>query len=79
MGREMYYNHILAVILFTPLVGALAILLTPSKNREAIKWMANVFAMLGFAVSLPLVPWFWNVKDRAGFKFIEGSPNNWIP
>jgi NADH-quinone oxidoreductase subunit M len=75
----MYYNHILAVILFTPLVGALAILLTPSKNREAIKWMANVFAMLGFAVSLPLVPWFWNVKDRAGFKFIEGSPNNWIP
>src|SRR4051812_33994908 len=79
MGRGMYYNHILSVILFTPLLGALAILLTPSKNREAIKWMANVFAMLGFAVSLPLVPWFWNVKDRAGFKFIEGSPNNWIP
>jgi NADH-quinone oxidoreductase subunit M len=79
MGREMYYNHILTVILFTPLVGALAILLTPSKNRVAIKWMANVFAMLGFAVSLPLVPWFWNVKDRAGFKFLEGSPNNWIP
>jgi NADH-quinone oxidoreductase subunit M len=75
----MYYNHILAVILFTPLVGALAILLTPSKNREAIRWMANVFAMLGFAVSLPLVLWFWNVKDRTGFKFIEGSPNNWIP
>jgi NADH-quinone oxidoreductase subunit M len=73
------YNHILTVILFTPLVGALAILLTPSKNREAIKWMANVFAMLGFAVSLPLVPWFWAVKHQPGFKFIEGSPNNWIP
>jgi NADH-quinone oxidoreductase subunit M len=73
------YNHILTVILFTPLVGALAILLTPSKNRTAIKWMANVFAMLGFAVSLPLVPWFWAVKHQSGFKFIEGSPNNWIP
>src|SRR3954466_10006277 len=78
MGREMY-SHILTVILFTPLVGALAILLTPSKYREAIKWMANVFAMLGFAVSLPLVPWFWARRAEGSFKFIEGSPNNWIP
>jgi NADH-quinone oxidoreductase subunit M len=25
------------------------------------------------------VPWFWAVKERAGFQFVEGSPNNWIP
>jgi len=73
------YNHILTVILFTPLLGALAVLLVPSENKQAIRWVANVFAMLGFAVSLPLVPWFWAVKDLPGFKFIEGSPNNWIP
>ena len=30
-------------------------------------------------VSLPLVPWFWAAKDRGGFQFVEGAPNNWIP
>lgn len=73
------YSHILSVILFTPLLGAAAVLLVPSENRNAIRWVANVFAMAGFAVSLPLVPWFWAVKGQPGFKFIEGSPNNWIP
>ena len=75
----MFYNHILTVILFTPLIGAVAVLLTPSANRAAVKWVANVFAMLGFVVSLPLVPWFWAVKDQPGFKFVEGSANSWIP
>ena len=28
---------------------------------------------------MPLIPWFWALKDRAGFQFVEGSPNNWIP
>jgi NADH-quinone oxidoreductase subunit M len=73
------YNHILSIILFTPLVGAIFLLLIPSESKNAIRWVANIFGMLGFAVSLPLVPWFWAVKDRAGFQFVEGSPNNWIP
>jgi NADH-quinone oxidoreductase subunit M len=73
------YNHILSIVLFTPLVGALLLLFVPKENKNAIRWLANVFAMLGFAVSLPLVPWFWALKDRAGFQFVEGTPNNWIP
>src|ERR1017187_5366329 len=73
------YNHILSIILFTPLVGALFLLLVPKENKDAIRWIANIFGFLGFAVSLPLVPWFWAVKERAGFQFVEGSPNNWIP
>ena len=28
---------------------------------------------------MPLIPWFWALKDRAGFQFVEGAPNNWIP
>src|ERR1700730_195695 len=72
-------NHILSIILFTPLVGAAILLLIPKENKDAIRWIANVFGVLGFAVSLPLVPWFWAVKERAGFQFVEGSPNNWIP
>ena len=73
------YNHILSIILFTPLVGAVVLLLIPGEQKNTIRWVANIFAMLGFAVSLPLVPWFWEVKDKAGFKFVEGSANNWIP
>ncbi len=73
------YNHILSIVLFTPLVGALLLLFVPKESKNAIRWIANIFAMLGFAVSLPLIPWFWAVKERSGFQFVEGTPNNWIP
>src|SRR6266536_5129915 len=73
------YNHILSIILFTPLVGALVLIFIPGEHKNLIRWVANGFAMLGFAVSLPLVPWFWSVKDLPGFKFVEGAPNQWIP
>src|SRR5208337_1135552 len=73
------YNHILSIILFTPLVGAILLLLVPKENKDAIRWMGNIFGFLGFAVSLPLIPWFWALKDRVGFQFVEGAPNNWIP
>jgi len=73
------YNHILSIILFTPLAGAVVLMMIPGANKNAIRWAANIFAMLGFAVSLPLVPWFWAVKDYPGFKFVEGAPNSWIP
>src|ERR1051326_4967732 len=72
-------NHILSIILFTPLVGATLLLFMPRENKNAIRWVANIFALLGLAVSLPLIPMFWAVKDQPGFKFIEGTPSNWIP
>jgi len=73
------YNHILSIILFTPLVGAFVLMFIPGELKNAIRWVANIFALLGFVVSLPLVSWFWSVKDLPGFKFQEGAPNNWIP
>ena len=50
------YNHILSIVLFTPLVGAILLMFMPKENKNAIRWVANIFAFLGFAVSLPLVP-----------------------
>ena len=52
-------NHILSIILFTPLLGALVLLFVPKENKDAIRWIANIFALAGLLVSLPLVPWFW--------------------
>src|SRR6201987_37481 len=75
-------SHILSIILFTPLVGAILLLFVSKENKDAIRWIANIFALAGFLISLPLVPMFWEkVKsgDPAPFKFIEGTANNWIP
>ncbi len=75
-------DHILSIILFTPLLGAILLLFVTKENKDAVRWIANIFALAGLLVSLPLVPWFWEkVKsgDTAHFKFIEGAANNWIP
>src|SRR5579864_9273228 len=73
------HNHILSIILFTPLVGAILLLFVPSGNKNAVRWIANIFALAGLLVSIPLVPWFWQQRFEPGFKFMEGAPNNWIP
>src|ERR1700689_3337233 len=74
-------NHILSIILFTPLIGALVLMFVPKENKDAVRWIANIFALGGFLVSLPLVPMFWAQRFDATqhFKFIEGTANNWIP
>jgi NADH-quinone oxidoreductase subunit M len=73
------YNQILSIILFTPLVGALVLLFVPKENKDAIRWLANIFSLAGLLVSIPLVPWFWAQRFEPGFKFTEGALNNWIP
>jgi NADH-quinone oxidoreductase subunit M len=72
-------SHILSIILFTPLVGAFVLLFVPKENKDAIRWIANIFALAGLLVSIPLVPMFWALRFEPGFKFLEGAPNNWIP
>src|SRR5258708_12685110 len=72
-------SHILSIILFTPLVGAFVLLFVPKENKDAVRWIANIFALAGLLVSIPLVPMFWALRFEPGFKFLEGTPNNWIP
>src|SRR3954463_15678583 len=75
-------SHLLSIVLFTPLLGAILLLFVPKENKDAIRWIANIFALGGFLISLPLVPLFWEKLqsgDTAAFKFIEGTANNWIP
>ena len=75
-------NHILSIILFTPLIGAFVLLFVPKENKNAVRWIANIFALGGFLISLPLVPMFWATladKSAPQFRFLEGTANNWIP
>ena len=66
---------ILSLILFTPLVGALLLLFVSKRQENLIRWIANIFAGIGFVVSVPL--WFWYDPANAHFQFVERIP--WIP
>jgi NADH-quinone oxidoreductase subunit M len=67
---------ILSWVVFLPGVGGLIILFFFKKQQEdLIRWLANIFGFLGFAISLPL--WFYFDSAGPQFQFIER--NEWIP
>src|SRR4026207_327341 len=63
------------VNMFVPLVGDKQRLFMPKDNSNAIRWIANLFALAGFLVSVPL--WFWYNAQDASYQFVERHP--WIP
>jgi NADH-quinone oxidoreductase subunit M len=67
-------DHILSIVLFTPLAGLIVLLFIPATNPRAVKLWANAASFIGFLVSLPLVFQFEHGKD---FQFVEHA--NWIP
>src|SRR5215813_14143943 len=68
-------NNYLSLILFTPLIGALVMLFVSKQNENAIRWIANITAFIGFVISVPL--WFWYNPQGPEFQFQERLP--WIP
>src|SRR5436190_902287 len=68
-------SHYLSLILFLPLVGALILLFVPRQNDDAIRWIANIVAFVGFLISIPL--WFWFNPQGGDFQLVERAP--WIP
>jgi NADH-quinone oxidoreductase subunit M len=73
---QFFHDHILTIILFTPLAGMVPLLFIPGENKQAIKWWANIVMFADFLVSLPLVFWFSNEAPDQQFKFIED--HEWI-
>ncbi len=73
---DLLREHLLSIVTYTPLVGALVLLLPLFRNNDnAVRWTANLFGTLGFLVSLPL--WFWFDRGATGFQFVERG--EWIP
>ncbi len=68
-------NYYLSIILFTPLAGALLLMLVNKQNENAIRWIANIVALVGFGISVPL--WFWFNPSGGEFQFVERA--QWIP
>jgi NADH-quinone oxidoreductase subunit M len=67
-------QHLLSIVLLTPLAGLLVLLLLPG-NKNLIRIWANLAALAGFLVSLPLV--FRFQTGAPGFQFEERA--DWIP
>ena len=67
-------DHILSIVLFTPLAGLVVLLFLPASNPRLVRLWANGAALAGFLVSLPLVFQFDHTKD---YQFVEQAP--WIP
>ena len=68
-------EHLLSIVLFTPLAGMLVLLFLPRSNKTLIRVWANISALAGFLVSLLLV--FRFDKSIAGFQMVEKA--DWIP
>ena len=72
---ELFSHHLLSVILFTPTLGALVLLFLPRSSPALHRVAGNLFGILGFVVSIPLVRHFPVGYER--YTFIESS--DWIP
>jgi NADH-quinone oxidoreductase subunit M len=68
-------DHLLSVVVFLPLLGALFVLLVPESRPDVAKWLAFGVSLLVFALSIPL----WTRFDvgTATFQFTEAA--RWIP
>jgi len=74
---DFYNQHILTVVLFTPLAGSLLLLFVPRESESAHRVIGNLFGILGLVVSLPLI-WRFRLDPGAPrFQFYDTA--NWIP
>ena len=66
---------LLSALLIVPLIGIVIVVLTPSHNKELLKWVAFVTTLINLLLSLPL--YFNFVGDAPGYQFEEFAA--WIP
>src|ERR1022692_2871098 len=68
-------QHLLSIVLFTPMAGLAVLLFLPGKSKDLIRFWANLVGFAGFLISLPLVRRFQ--VGAPGFQFEERV--DWIP
>lgn len=66
---DFMVNHLLTLILFTPVLVAVILLALPQKEDKLIRWVAFILSFLPLIFSLIL--WFEFDSSKAGFQFEE--------
>ena len=77
---DFFMANILNIVCYVPLVGMVAIMFINRKNEDAIKWVANITALVGFLISIPLITSFNDpryIDTASGFRFM--FEKSWIP
>jgi NADH-quinone oxidoreductase subunit M len=72
---QLYSTHLLSVILFTPLVGALLLMFVPRDSANLHRGVGSLFGVLGFLVSIPLLRHFPGGSDA----YESTETAQWIP
>lgn len=62
-------DHLLTLILFTPILGAAIVFVLPSDQVKVLRWTAFILSLIPFAFSLVL--WFSFDQTATGFQFEE--------
>jgi NADH-quinone oxidoreductase subunit M len=70
---SFFQDHILTLILFSPVISALIVLLLPREQEQTIRWGALLLSLVPFGLSVFM--WLAYVPGQAGFQFIEQA--NW--
>jgi NADH-quinone oxidoreductase subunit M len=63
------FNHLLSLLIWLPIVGAVPVLLAGSGRPNAARWIALLMAILTFAISLFLIPQY--NADVSGMQLVE--------
>jgi NADH-quinone oxidoreductase subunit M len=76
---DLFMNNILNIVCYLPLAGMILIMFIKRDNENAIKWVANITAFIGFLISIPLLTLFNNPRyiGANGFRF--NYEHSWIP
>ena len=53
--------------------------LCQASNKNAIRWIANIFALAGLLVSIPLVPMFWEQRFQPASSSWKARPITGFP
>jgi NADH-quinone oxidoreductase subunit M len=72
-AMQFYWDNILNIVCYLPLVGMILIMFMRRESESAIKWIANITAFIGFIVSIPLLTAFNDerfIDPETGFRFV---------
>ncbi|MCH8319648.1 MAG: Fe-S-binding domain-containing protein, partial [Acidobacteria bacterium] len=78
---SFFMENILTIVCFFPLLGVVLIVLWPRREgqEDAVRWIANIVAFIGFLISLPLITLFNDaqyIEADSGMRFVIRA--NWI-
>jgi NADH-quinone oxidoreductase subunit M len=72
---DIFQDHLLTIIIFSPLLASLFLLLMPGDSKNLIRRLAFVFSLI--TLGLILVAWFGYDRNDSGLQFEEIA--TWFP